>query len=220
MRKLLLLRPEPGLSASAERAREMGLEVVTCPLFRVEPVEWSAPDIAGYDGLLLTSANAIRHGGHGLEALKSLAVHAVGAATAEAAEEAGFDVVAIGSGDLGDLLAELPSSLRLLHLAGEDRRHAPGDRKIDALIVYRSVPIDAPDLPNLEGLVAAVHSPRAGRRLAELGAARDRTAIAAISAAAAEACGGGWERVEVAERPDDSSLLALAATLCHTSPPA
>ena len=42
MRKLLLLRPEPGLSASAERARSMGLDAIACPLFRVEPVEFCA----------------------------------------------------------------------------------------------------------------------------------------------------------------------------------
>jgi uroporphyrinogen-III synthase len=72
-------------------------------------------------------------------------------------------------------------------------------------------------LPPLQGLVAAVHSPRAGARLAELSAERDRTAIAAISPAAAEACGTGWERVECAVRPDDDSLLAVAALLCHTS---
>jgi uroporphyrinogen-III synthase len=75
-------------------------------------------------------------------------------------------------------------------------------------------------LPSLDGLVVAVHSSRAGRRLGELAAIRDRTAIAAISAAAGAACGSGWERIEVAERPDDPSLLALAAMLCHTSPPA
>ncbi|HEY0629709.1 MAG TPA: uroporphyrinogen-III synthase, partial [Sphingomicrobium sp.] len=63
MRKLLLLRPEPGLSASAERARALGLEVICRPLFEVEPVEWASPDPAAYDGLLLTSANAVRHGG-------------------------------------------------------------------------------------------------------------------------------------------------------------
>src|SRR5262245_7688966 len=66
MRKLLLLRPEPGLSASAERARSMGLEVVRCPLFHVEPVEWEAPDPAAFGALLLTSANAMRHGGRQL----------------------------------------------------------------------------------------------------------------------------------------------------------
>jgi uroporphyrinogen-III synthase len=220
MRKLLLLRPEPGLSASAERARAMGLEVVPCPLFQVEPVGWEIPEPANYDGLLLTSANAVRHGGAGLRALQTLPVHAVGAATAAAAEEAGFRVRTVGSGDVGELLAGLPASLRLVHLAGEDRSQAPADRQIDTLIVYRSVPIDAPNLPNLEGLVVAVHSPRAGQRLAELASARRGTSIAAISAAAAGACGTGWERVEAVDHPGDSSLLALAAMLCHTSPPA
>jgi uroporphyrinogen-III synthase len=198
----------------------MGLEVIPCPLFRVEPVEWLVPRTVTYDAVLLTSANAIRHGGGGLEGLKSLPVHAVGAATAAAAEKAGFRVQTVGGGDLRDLLIELPTSLRLLHLAGEHRRNAPADRRIDALTVYRSVPIEAPDLPNLEGMVAAVHSPRAARRLADLITDRHCTAVAAISAATAEACGSGWERVEFADRPDDSSLLALAAMLCHTSPPA
>jgi uroporphyrinogen-III synthase len=220
MRKLLLLRPEPGLSISAERARAMGLEVITCPLFRVEPVEWSAPDPASYDALLLTSANSVRYGGHGLEALKSLPVHAVGAATAAAAEEAGFQVETVGGGNAADLLSALPPSLRLLHLAGQDRRERESSNRADIRIVYRSVAIETPELPSLDGLVAAVHSPRAGMRLAELADSRSKTAIAAISAATAAACQGGWERVEVAERPDDSSLLALAAMLCHTSPPA
>jgi uroporphyrinogen-III synthase len=220
MRKLLLLRPEPGLSASAERARAMGLEVVACPLFEVEPVQWSPPDPARYEALLLTSANALRHGGDGLESLKSLPVHAVGAATAAAAEEAGFRVQTVGCGDFSDLLAELPTSLWLLHLTGEERRDTPPDRQIDTLIVYRSVQIEAPSLPSLDGPVVAVHSPRAALRFAELATTRHRTAVAAISGAAADACGKGWERVEVADRPDDSSLLALAATLCHTSPPA
>jgi uroporphyrinogen-III synthase len=219
VRKLLLLRPEPGLSASAGRAREMGLDVVLCPLFRFEPVEWAVPDPADYDALLLTSANSVRHGGSGLSALSTLPVHAVGAATAAAAEEAGLRVESVGRRGVADGLAALPGSLRLLHLAGEDRTDARSPHRIDARSVYRSSPIADPGLPSLEGLVVAVHSPRAGARLAELADTRRYTAIAAISAAAAEACGGGWERVEAAERPDDPSLLALAAMLCHTSPP-
>ena len=220
MRKLLLLRPEPGLSVSAERARALGLDVITCPLFRVEPVEWAAPDPADYDALLLTSANAVRHGGKSLAALQALPVHAVGAATAAAAQDAGFQVETIGSGNAAEVLATLPASLRLLHLAGGDRAALANDHQIDVRIVYRSVPIETPALPPLDGSVAAVHSPRAGARLAEVADSRRGTAIAAISAAAGEACGNGWERVAVAERPDGSSLLALAAMLCHTSPPA
>ena len=216
MRKLLLLRPEPGLSASAERARAQGIQVVTCPLFEVGPIAWKAPDPAGYDALLLTSANAIRHGGAELEKLKALPVHAVGAATGEAARRAQFKVATVGDGDIVDLLAMLPAGSRLLHLAGEDHRDVD-DARIDRRIVYRSAAIAEPDLPALDGLVVAVHSPRAGRRLADLTNGRATTVIAAISRAAAEACGAGWERVESAEKPNDESLLALAARLCHTS---
>lgn len=218
MRKLLLLRPEPGLSASAERARALGLDVLTCPLFRVEPVPWQAPDPAAFDALLLTSANAVRHGGAGLDRLRALPVQAVGAATAAAAQDVGFRVEAIGEGDVIDLLARLPASLRLLHLAGENHRD-PSDPRIERRIVYRSAAIAEPNLPPLQGLVVAVHSPRAGQRLAELARDRSSTTIAVISQAAAEACGTGWERVEVADLPNDNSLLALAARLCHTSSP-
>jgi uroporphyrinogen-III synthase len=217
VRKLLLLRPEPGLSASAERARTLGLDVIACPLFKVEPVAWHAPGSDEYDALLLTSANAVRHGGADLERLKAIPAHAVGQATAAAARAAGFSVETVGQGDVVELLAKLAPSRRLLHLAGEDHR-APDDPRIDRLIVYRSAPIAAPRVPSLQGLVAAVHSARAGRRLAELVTDRARTAIAAISDAAADSCGIGWERVEVAEQPNDNSLLALAARLCHTSP--
>ncbi|HEU0310799.1 MAG TPA: uroporphyrinogen-III synthase [Sphingomicrobium sp.] len=215
MRKLLLLRPEPGLSASAGRALALGMEPLCCPLFRVEPQDWRPPDPNEYDGLLLTSANGVRHAGPQLDALQSLPVHAVGRATAEAAREAGFDVKSCGSGDVADLLATLPA-LRLLHLAGEDHR-AVDDAGIDRRIVYRSVPITEPGLPPIQGLVVAIHSPRAGARLAELAHDRNKTIVAAISDAAARACGMGWEGVAVAAEPDDESLLALAATLCQTA---
>lgn len=215
MRKLLLIRPEPGLTASAERARALGLEVLPCPLFRVEPLPWQAPEPAVFDALLLTSANAVRHGGAQLAKFRALPVQAVGAATATAAEEAGFRIDTVGEGDLVELLARLPATLQLLHLAGEDHRETD-DPRIERRIVYRSTVIPDPRLPPIEGLVVAVHSPRAGRRLAELAAVRSATAIAAISPAAAEACGPGWERIESVDRPTDNSLLALAARLCHT----
>lgn len=219
MRKLLLLRPEPGLSASAERARALGLEVIACPLFRVEPLDWIPPDPAGFDGLLLTSANAVRCGGPGLEQFRALPAHAVGAATAQAALDAGFRVATVGSTDVAGLLDQSPGALRLLHLAGEDRREACGVHSVMRVSVYRSAAIDNPALPPLKGLIAAVHSPRAAARLAELADSRAETAIAAISDTAATACGPGWERVAVAPEPSDSSLLALAARLCQTSPP-
>ena len=160
------MRPEPGLSASAERARALGMDVLGVPLFRVESTQWQAPDPAGYDALLLTSANAVRHGGPELGALNGLPVHAVGDATATAARDAGFTVASVGEAGVAELLARLPGRQRLLHLAGEDRREVARDHAVDVRMVYRSTAIDQPALPPLESLVIAVHSPRAGARRA------------------------------------------------------
>lgn len=215
MRQLLLLRPEPGLSASARRARDLGLDPLSCPLFRIEPVAWDPPDPDDYDALLITSANAVRQAGPGLAALGALPVHAVGEASAAAARGAGLDVAIIGPGDILSLLPLIPAGSRLLHLAGEDHRQVE-DPRIDRRIVYRAAEIAKPDLPPLGSLVVAVHSPRAGRRLAELAGDRGRASIAAISAAAASECGSGWASVNFADEPNDKSLLALAASLCHT----
>jgi uroporphyrinogen-III synthase len=219
VRKLLLLRPQPGLTESASRAAELGLEVIARPLFQVEPVNWQAPDPNNYDALLLTSANAVRHAGKAMKKVSGLPVFAVGSATAEAALEAGLTLAGSGRGGVTRLLQDVPETLRLLHLAGEHRRKIESRHSIDSLTVYRSAAIGEPGLPPLQGLVAAVHSPRAAVRLAQLAAVRDQTAIAAISLNTADACGRGWERVEVAAAPGDPSLLALAAMLCHTSAP-
>ena len=219
MRRVLVLRPEPGASATVARARERGLDAVAVPLFEVEPVAWDAPDAAPFDGLLLTSANAVRHGGPGLQRFRELPAYAVGAATADAAREAGFEIAAIGDTGVDALLAAIPADLRLLHLCGEDRR-APANpgQQITSVPVYRATDNPDPDLSRAEGTVVLVHSPRAGRRLAELVADRGAIAVAAISAAAAEAVGDGWERVEVAQQPSDDALLALAARLCNKLP--
>jgi uroporphyrinogen-III synthase len=48
---------------------------------------------------------------------------------------------------------------------------------------------------------------------------RSATAIAAISPAAAESVGGGWECIATASEPSDDALLALATRLCNNSPP-
>jgi uroporphyrinogen-III synthase len=189
------------------------------PLFEIEPVAWEAPDPAGFDGLLLTSANAVRHGGAELEKLHPLPVYAVGEATAEAARQAGFDVVAAGDAGVDQLRGSIEPNLRLLHLCGEDRHEPSEARRIASIAVYRSRPIAAPDLSVARGAVALIHSPRAGRRFAELVEDRASIAVAAISPAAADAVGGGWSTVAAAARPTDEALLALASSLCNKPAP-
>src|SRR5204862_3541714 len=105
MRRVIVLRPEPGASATVGRARRRGIEAVALPLFETEPIAWEAPDPARFDALLLTSANAVRLGGDQLDALRALPVHAVGEATAYAAREAGFEVASISDAGVDRLVA-------------------------------------------------------------------------------------------------------------------
>lgn len=218
MRRLLVLRPEPGASATLAKARERGLNAVAAPLFGVQPVAWKVPDAERFDGLLLTSANAVRHGGAGLSALRGLPVFAVGQATADAAREAGFDIAATGDAGVERLLGSIGPDLKLLHLCGEERHEPHGPQRVRDIPAYRAVALARPRLAPATGAVALIHSPRAGARFAELVTDRRLTAIAAISAAAAKATGAGWQCVEVAEAPSDDALLALAARLCNKPP--
>lgn len=220
MRPLVVLRPEPGASATLVRAAALGLTATAVPLFVIEPLEWQAPATDAFDGLLLTSANAVRHAGAQLFGLRPLPVYAVGEATAAAARAAGLSVELTGGSGVEELLDQLPLQPRLLHLCGEDRTASTDGQAIVAVPVYRSAPVRRPlGLDRLPGAIALVHSPRAGRRLAELVADRKQVGIAAISAAAANACGAGWAAVESAACPNDAALLSLAARLCQQLDP-
>ncbi|URW75719.1 uroporphyrinogen-III synthase [Sphingomonas donggukensis] len=205
MTRVGVLRPEPGNAATAARLIAAGLTPVRLPLFEVRACDWTPPDPAQFDALLVTSANAIRHGGAGLAALHSLPVRAVGEATATAARAAGFRVESVGTGGVADV----PRHGRLLHLAGREHHALPG---VETVVVYASDPL-TPDLAPLAGAIALVHSPRAAARLAALVTARATITLAAISPAAAAAAGTGWRHVAVAARPSDAALVALAAVL-------
>nr|WP_314441437.1 uroporphyrinogen-III synthase [uncultured Sphingomonas sp.] len=211
MRPLLILRPEPGATATAARARALGLEARRHPLFAAEPVAWTMPE-EPFDALLLTSATAVRMAGR----LPDLPVHAVGEATATAARAAGLAVATVGEGGVEALLRQMAPRLRLLHLAGEERiMPASPEQQITSVTVYRMAELPLPSATALQGNVVLVHSPAAGRRLAAIAARREQVRVAAISAAAAAACGSGWERLEAATEPTDRALLSLAAKLCE-----
>lgn len=215
MRRLLVLRPEPGASATVKRARERGLEAVAAPLFEIEAVPWQAPDSGRFDALLVTSANAVRCAGAQLEKFLSLPVYAVGEMTSLAAQERGFAIAAIGNRGVDRLIECIPQNLKLLHLGGEDRQDPLDRAGIEVIPVYRASEIERPDLSLAKGAVVLIHSPRAGLRLSKLVKDRGDILIAAISPTAAEAVGTGWEAVEAANEPSDHALLALAARLCN-----
>lgn len=221
MRRVVVLRPEPGASETVRKASALGLDAVAVPLFAVHAVDWIVPDLGEFDALLLTSANSIRHGGKQLGRLRTLRVHAVGAATAEAARAAGFRIASVGEEGVDRLLSSIKPGARLLHLCGEDRKSpASASQEIHAVVAYRASAVEGtPGLEQAGNSIVLVHSPRAARHFGELAEAlgldRSTITIAAISAEAAIAAGHGWALVKVAERPSDDALLALAASLCE-----
>jgi uroporphyrinogen-III synthase len=216
--RVLILRPEPGASATAARARALGLEPLVSPLFRIVPLEWDAPDAGEFDALLLTSANAARHSGGGLDQFTSLPCYAVGEATAEAARGSGFEQVIAGAGDGRAAVGAMAKAgvKHALHLCGLD--HIPLSHpklSIDRRIVYAAEP-SGPIRPGPGNALVLLHSPRAASRFAHMQASRGNIRIAAISAAAARAAGEGWAEVHIASAPNDQALLELAAKLCQT----
>lgn len=221
--KLLIIRPEPGASKTANRARMLGFDPVTMPMFEIVPQAWVVPNADAYDALLISSANTIRHGGAGLKSLLSLPVFAVGKASADASAEAGFEVAATGQEGAQSALnlARDNGHQRILWLAGMD--HVSTEPETDIRVVYQACELDAPDqmieLLRSGGHVV-LHSPRAAQHFAAFVEKNKldhgQISIVAISENVAVAAASGWAKMAVASAPDDASLLAAALT-CFTN---
>ncbi|UIP07873.1 uroporphyrinogen-III synthase [Erythrobacter sp. SDW2] len=219
-----VLRPEPGLTSTLVGAFGHGIPARGMPLAKVEPVAWKAP-AEPFDAILISSANAIRHGGKELDKVRHLPVLAVGGATAQAAREAGFRVDCVGEGGLQRLLDSLDDApRRLLRLAGE--AHLPVDSPASTttvtVIAYAAhflslTPAQGELLE--QGGVAMLHSGEMARHFAEqcewLGIDKVKIALAVLAPRIAEMAGGGWNSVHIAPARSDAALLEMVAGLCQ-----
>lgn len=218
-RKIAVLRPEPGNCVTAAAIEARGRTAIRMPLFEVRPEPWDLGQAEQFDALILTSANAIRHGGPGLATLHRLPVYAVGTSTAEAARRAGFDVVRVGTDGAEALVAmAVAAGIRqALHLAGRERTLEAGEIVSRVITVYASEPTEIHDATHLAGTVAMVQSTRAGARLAEIvdaaGLTRGGIALVAVSPRAAEAAGQGWEQLVVPGDIGSEALIDAAIAL-------
>lgn len=222
---VFVLRPEPGLSATMERGRAMGLAMEAMPLSAAEPVAWDIPS-GEFDGILLGSANGLRHAGENLSALGALPVYAVGEATADEARALGFTVAMTGKGGLQGLLDALPAdrALSLLRLAGEEHLpvEAPAHVTIQTATVYAIVHrlLGQADVEKLSvGGVVLLHSGGTARHFESechrAGIDRSALALAVIGPRVAHSVSAGWKSVRAASTPDDAALLSLAADMCN-----
>lgn len=126
---VLVTRPYPDNAATAAALRAAGIEAMLAPMLRFEPVEWRDEPGAAFDGVIVTSANALRaiEGNSGVAPLLELPLFAVGSHTAEAARTGGFRSVIDADGDAAALRERIKASMKkrkrnatLLHLAGAD----------------------------------------------------------------------------------------------------
>lgn len=222
---LVAIRPEPGLSATLSRARDMGLAVTGHPLSAAMPCAWDLPENPEFDGLLVGSANVLRHGGEQLDRLRHLPVYAVGGATAQAARDAGFVVAAEGQGGLQQILDGLDQTPRhLLRLSGQAHvpLNIPPHIQLTEIVTYsiQHIAIE-PELAEVltDGACVLLHSAGAAEHLGQevdrLNIARSKINLAALGPRIAAAAGTGWGKVESAIVPSDSHLLALARDMCQ-----
>jgi uroporphyrinogen-III synthase len=222
----LVLRPEPGCTATVTAARELGLDARAFPLFAVRPVSWSPPPADEIDALLLGSANALRHAGPALALYAGKPAWCVGETTAEAARGAGLDVRATGKGGLQPVVDQIdPQHRRLLRLCGSERVELvlpPGTALIER-VVYASLaqplPVPAAELLG-GGALVLLHSGEAAahfsRECERLGLPRKAIALAALGPRIAAAAGTGWKDLQTAATAEDSALLALVCKMCHS----
>ena len=221
-RAVLILRPEPGNSESMARATALGLEALSCPLFKIIPVAWEPPPRDQFDAVLLTSANALLCAGPALAQYLTLPAIAVGPSTAQAARDAGFADVTEGTGDVAEMLA-LVGDQSAVHLCGADVAGAEVS-SIQRCTVYASEVVGSPSR-FAEALsshpIAALHSVRAALRFAELmdisATPRSSISIVALSPKVGDAAGKGWQEVAIAAKPRDEDVLRAALRLIQST---
>jgi len=221
---VITIRPQPGCAATVAAGLAARLKVEGHPLFAVEARDWDAPLVAEIDGLLIGSANAVRHGGPTLGAFSGKPAHVVGEATAAAARDAGLAVVTVGSGGLQKVLDRVAPGQVLLRLAGEEHvaLAPPAGVRLVTRIAYASRPLPMDDALAARlrgGALVLLHSAEAARHFAaecdRLGVPRSGVLLAALGPRIAAAAGEGWAMLASAEAPREGALLALAREMCQ-----
>jgi uroporphyrinogen-III synthase len=187
--RVVLTRAKETSAELAAALRNEGLDVVECPLIRIEPIEGPPLDLVGYDWLVLTSRAGVdqlfvRAAGP----LPPVAV--VGPGTAAALREQGVEpaVVARRSTQEG-LVAELPRPPgRVLFAGAEDARDVlVRELGADFVPLYRTVELRPERFPDADLVVLA--SASAARALAAIGGEMPCVSIGPVTSEEARAAG-------------------------------
>lgn len=220
--RIAVTRATPDAEATAARIRERGHVPVVTPLLTIVPCGYDT-NVDGAQALIFTSANGVRAFPAVREAQDTL-VLAVGDATAQAANIAGFRDVRSADGDVAALqdlarAALSPDAGKIIHIAGNDvagdfsSALAAAGYSVERRTAYAAVPArQAP--PGLFAPIDVVlfHSARAAEAYISFGApqAARRTAACMSARVAESAAKTSWARLIVAPRPREDCLLDTA----------
>ena len=208
MKPLLVLRPEPGASATrGARARAGPRRRAVARCSTIEPVRWTR----ARPGRLRRAAADQRQRGApwrraAWRACSDLPVSRGRPATAAAARARASASRATGDGGVDDLLARAP---RDAAPASPRRRRSPSAptapcRRADHRLSHRCRPIAAARPARSVALVAWSTARAPARGWPSSRAESRAPSIAAISAAAAAACGDGWAASQSPTKPSDA----------------
>lgn len=165
---LLVTRPEPDGSRTAEALRALGHSALVAPLLEFRAAGSTGKSDDAWGGILVTSSNAIRAlSPKSLAELKDIRMLAVGDHTADAARSAGFVQVECVDGNAQKLARQAiraftGTTAPILYLAGADRAIdlqaalAAKNIRLETVVVYRME--HAPAIP--PGARAAIEDGR------------------------------------------------------------
>jgi uroporphyrinogen-III synthase len=214
--KVLVTRPAAQAHALSDALRAARFDVVEQPLLEVEPLSDDPIDVAGYDYVVVTSANGARELARRASG-RPARIAAIGPGTADALEQAGLraDLVAPVHTQEG-LVAVFPQPPgRVLFVGAEDARsHLVDALGADFLPVYRTVELGVDELADADVVLLA--SASAARAYANAGGRGPAISIGPQTTAAAR------ERdiavVAEAESHDVRGLVDSAAAWRASSP--
>jgi len=204
----------------------LGFEPLVIPVIEVRFLP-ARIDLAGVGALAFTSVNGVRAFAAASDA-RGLQVFAVGTTTARAAREAGFSDVISADGDVDALAAVIAG--HAAELAGAVLHPGAAEPAGDlvghlarlgvtarAIALYETAPAKLPfdlaeRIATMDGVI--VHSPRAGRMLAEIFAANPAPHLSVYCLSpevAATLTGSSAGPVIAAPLPNEDALLSLIA---------
>ncbi|MCJ2140859.1 uroporphyrinogen-III synthase [Methylobacterium sp. E-066] len=194
--RVWVARPEPGAARTGAALAARGHTALVAPVLAVRPTGAAVPE-GPFDGLLLTSTNAVPALRDAAVLLRGLPVFAVGARTAALARAAGLGPVREGPGDAAGLAAlvaaALPAGGRLLHATGTARKPEPAASLTAAgfAVVIVEIYAAAPVLT----LPASVGDALAGGGLDAVLHYSRRSAAVALALADGSGHGGAFRRL-------------------------